>query len=341
MKSVVYLNLFKMRKLIILTFVALVGIICLWKINNDKGESNFRDISHFAVKNTEDITRIKLKDRQGNEVILSKKDGFWYVNEKLKAFKPKIESLLNETIKNIRIKGPVAKTAQQNVIRKMVGHSIHVQIFQKNECIRDYYVGSSNPDRSSTYIHINGSNTPYEAHIFGFANLLEPKFSTYEKDWFDQTVFDFSSDQIKTIKVDHIYDTSESFQITKSDSFYDIIPRVVNLYQSAARSYFSLFSFKNFEGYAEYLELEQKDSIKNSTPFMSIEVIPFKGKPMKLNLHRKGSFQMGNSLHDKRGQLIVEDTERYFASFTDFPFLVTVQEYTMGKLLVKRSYFNR
>jgi len=106
MKSVVYLNLYKMRKLIILTFVALVGIICLWKINNDKGESNFRDISHFAVKNTEDITRIKLKDRQGNEVILSKKDGFWYVNEKLKAFKPKIESLLNETIKNIRIKGP-------------------------------------------------------------------------------------------------------------------------------------------------------------------------------------------------------------------------------------------
>jgi hypothetical protein len=202
-------------------------------------------------------------------------------------------------------------------------------------------VGSSNPDRSSTYIHINGSNTPYEAHIFGFANLLEPKFSTYEKDWFDQTVFDFSSDQIKTIKVDHIYDTSESFQITKSDSFYDIIPRVVNLSQSAARSYFSLFSFKNFEGYAEYLKLEQKDSIKNSTPFMSIEVIPFKGKPMKLNLHRKGSFQMGNSLHDKRGQLIVEDTERYFASFTDFPFLVTVQEYTMGKLLVKRSYFNR
>ena len=74
---------------------------------------------------------------------------------------------------------------------------------------------------------------------------------------------------------------------------------------------------------------------------MSIEVIPFKGKPMKLNLHRKGSFQMGNSLHDKRGQLILEDTERYFASFTDFPFLVTVQEYTMGKLLVKRSYFNR
>ena len=111
------------------------------------------------------------------------------------------------------------------------------------------------------------------------------------------------------------------------------------LSQSAARSYFSLFSFKNFEGFANYLNQEQKDSIKNAQPFISIKVTPTSGKPIELKLHRKGSFQMGNSLYDKRGQLIVEDTERYFATFTDFPYLVTVQEYTIGKLLVKRSYF--
>jgi hypothetical protein len=330
-----------MKKSIIIASVLLVSILCLWKINDNDGESDFRNISQFAVENTKDITCIKLKDRQGNEVILSKKDSSWYVNDKLKAFKPKIESLLSETIKNIRIKGPVAKTAQQNVIRKMVGHSIHVQIFQEDQCIRDYYVGSSNPDRSSTYIHINGSNTPYEAHIFGFANLLEPKFSTHEKDWFDQTVFDFSSDEIKTIKINHFYDSTESFQLTNTESFYEIIPHLADLSQSAARSYFSLFLFKNFEGYAEYLRQEQKDSIKNAIPFMSIEVVPTKGKPIELNLHRKGSFQAGNSLYDQRGQLIVEDTERYFATFTDFPFLVTVQEYTMGKLLVKKSYFRQ
>ena len=56
-------------------------------------------------------------------------------------------------------------------------------------------------------------------------------------------------------------------------------------------------------------------------------------------MYRKGSFQMDNSLYDKRGQLILEDTERYFATLTNFPYLVTVQEYTIGKLLVKRSYF--
>ncbi|MCH1472413.1 MAG: DUF4340 domain-containing protein [Bacteroidia bacterium] len=328
-----------MRKSIIIIALVSVALLCLWTIFDKDKQTSYRDISRFAVENPEEISLIKMKDRQGNEVILSKKDEDWYVNNKIKTFKPKIESLLNETIKNIRIKGPVAKTAQQNVIRKMVGRSIHVQIFQKDECIRDYYVGSSNPDRSSTYIHINGSNTPYEAHIFGFANLLEPKFSTLEKDWFDQTIFDFSSEQIESIKVIHHQDSSESFQIARIDSSYNLIPQINNFSQSAARSYFSLFSFKNFEGFANYLNQEQKDSIKNAQPFISIKVTPTSGKPIELKLHRKGSFEMGNSLYDKRGQLIVEDTERYFATFTDFPFLVTVQEYTMGKLLVKKSYF--
>lgn len=328
-----------MRKSIIIIAVVLITIFCLWTIFNKDEQTNFRDINRFAVENPEEISRIKMKDRQGNEVILSKNEGIWFVNKKLKAFKPKIESLLNETIKNIRIKGPVAKTAQQNVIRKMVGRSIHVQIFKEDKCIRDYYVGSSNPDRSSTYIHINGSNTPYEAHIFGFASLLEPKFSTQEKDWFDQTVFDFSSEEIKSVEVIHHQDSNESFQIYQIDSSYSIKPKISSFSQSAARSYFSLFSFKNFEGYANYLDQEQKDSIKNATPFISIKVTPYVGKSIQLKLHRKGSFQMGNSLYDKRGQLILEDTERYFATFTNFPFLVTVQEYTIGKLLVKRSYF--
>jgi hypothetical protein len=136
-----------------------------------------------------------------------------------------------------------------------------------------------------------------------------------------------------------IRNSNESFQIYQIDSSYSIKPKISSFSQSAARSYFSLFSFKNFEGYANYLDQEQKDSIKNATPFISIKVTPYVGKSIQLKLHRKGSFQMGNSLYDKRGQLILEDTERYFATFTNFPFLVTVQEYTMGKLLVKRSYF--
>ena len=92
-----------MRKSIIIIALVSVALFCLWTIFDKNEQTSFRDISRFAVENPEEISLIKMKDRQGNEVILSKKDGDWFVNDKLKAFKPKIESLLNETIKNIKI----------------------------------------------------------------------------------------------------------------------------------------------------------------------------------------------------------------------------------------------
>ena len=327
-----------MKKIRIVSFIIILGILgyLAYQKWNKPVKS---DITEIAVNDPSIITKIELKDREGNEIILTKKEGIWHVNDMLPVFLPKIESLLNETLKNIRIKGPVAKTAQKNVVRKLVGHSIHVQLFQGSERIRDYYVGSPNPDRSSTYIYIEGSETPFEAHIFGFASLLEPKFSTNPQDWFNKTIFDFKPDDISSIEVMNNEIPEESFQLSKKDSFYNISPTLTSLSQSASRSYFSLFSFKNLEGYANYLSVEQKDSIKNTQPFITIKVNPIQGKSIALNLYRKGDFKIGNNLYDKQGQVILEDTERYFATFTDFPYLVTVQDYTMGKLLVKRSYF--
>lgn len=328
-----------MKKIVPIILMALIAIAGYWVVQQSTTENSNTDIRQFAIDDPNVITRIELKDRNGRQVTLHKKNDTWYVNNQLLAFGPKIQALLFKTLNKIRIKGPVPKTAQKNVIRQMVGHATHVQIFDQNKKIRDYYVGASNPDRSATYIHINGSNTPYLAHILGYANVLEPKFSTQKYDWINQTIFDFTPDQIAYVSVTHHNDTEESFTLSKTDSLFQISPSIPQLSQSAARSYFSLFSFKNFEGYATYLNASQKDSIKKASPFMSIKVVPKQGDPITLNLHQKGLSQSKNSLYDKRGQPIVEDTERYFATFTDFPYLVTVQHFTMGKLLVKRSYF--
>ena len=71
-----------MRKSIIIIAVVLITIFCLWTIFNKDEQTNFRDINRFAVENPEEISRIKMKDRQGNEVILSKNEGIWFVNKR-------------------------------------------------------------------------------------------------------------------------------------------------------------------------------------------------------------------------------------------------------------------
>lgn len=295
---------------------------------------------NFAIENTDNITRISLEDRNRDKVVLTKKEGIWYVNDKYKAFVPNVELFLNETISKIRVKGPVPKTAQETTIRKMVGKAVHVRIYEGEEMVRDYYVGQATPEQDASYLHINGSKVPYLAHIMGYNSILYPKFSVVENDWIDRTVFDCSVEEIASISMSYLNNEEESFTLTRKDSTYTIYPADGPINQIAAKSYFAMFSDKSFEGYANYLPERVKDSLKQTTPYIKLTLNKTNGESIVLNLHQKKSGN-GNTIYDKFGKPLVEDTERYFATFTNFPFLVTVQDYVFGKLLVKRSYWKQ
>ena len=108
----------------------------------DNGEANLRDETNFAIENPEVVTKIMMKDRAGNEVILEKKQDTWYVNKDHKAFLPSVDLLLNKALNKIRIKGPVPNSMRNNVISAMGSRSIHIQIFDEDKKIRDYYLGT-------------------------------------------------------------------------------------------------------------------------------------------------------------------------------------------------------
>lgn len=293
---------------------------------------------NFAMADTDAVTKISLVDRERHTVVLSKKEDKWYVNDTFEAFTPSIDLFLNETIKKLRVKGPVPKPAQDNTIRKMVGKAVHVKIYEGEEMVRDFYVGEATPEKDASYLHINGSRVPYLAHILGYNSILYPKFSTDVHDWYNRSVFDYTPEEIQSVSINYLREPNQSFTLTCKDSTYTIQPSIPNLNQVAAKSYFAMFSFKNFEGYAEYLTQETKDTIKAQTPHIQLTLKLTDGSEKQLNLFQKKSGN-GNTLVDKKGHVIVEDTERYFATFTGFPYLVTVQEYNFGKLLVKRSYW--
>lgn len=320
---------------IVLLIVAAAGIVAL--VLYDNGEANLRDETNFAIENPEDVTKVLMKDRDGNAIILEKKDDTWYVNSE-KAFQPKIDLLLNKALNKIRIKGPVPNSMRNSVISAMGSRSIHIEVFEGNKKIRNYYLGTPTPDESGSYLHIEGAKTPYIAHILGFNGILDPKFSTNIDDWIDRSVFDYTPAEIESITVQNNELPQESFKLSQKDSNYTLTPPLPNLTTSAARSYFALFKFKNYEGFAEYLSPADKDSIRNSRPFMTITVKTYSGQSKTLNIFRKGSND-SKTIYDKNGDLLVKDTDRYFATFTDFDRLVTIQDYVFGKIITKRSFF--
>lgn len=328
-----------MKRLIYLSVFAMVVASLYYFFLSDKKRFRQKDNTNFAIENVDKVDRVVMKDREGNSVDLKLKNGEWYVNGDQKVFAPKISVFLNKTLKNIRVKGPVAKTARNNIIRSMVGKAVHVQIYENGEIIRDYYVGKETPSHDASYLHMAGAKTPYVGHIFGHLGILYPQFGTEEKDWYDMSVFDYESEDITQIEVVNNELPQESFVLKREGDNYELTPPIPNFIEGAAKSYVKLFKFRNYEGFADYLDQKSKDSIKLATPFLQIKVTDKNGETKELNLHRKGPGSDVNTLVDKRGNTILEDTERYFATFTGFPYLVTVQEYTFGKLIVKRSFF--
>ena len=328
-----------MKKYLWILAVVVIGFGAYIFLKNGNSEAQLRDVTNFAISDIEAVDQIKMKNRQGDEVILKKIDNKWYVNGDQLAFEPKVNQFLNKTLAKIRIKGPVQKSARENVIRSMVGDSKHIVIYSDNEVIRDYYVGRAVQNQKGSYIHLKGSDVPYIAHILGLIGVIGPQFSCKSEDWLNRTIFDYAPEEITQIEVENNEIPSESFVLNREDSIFQISPPIAGFTQSAARSYFSLFKFKNFEGFAPYLKQSSKDSIKQTKPFMRITLILKTGDQKSINIYRKTSQDGDNTLTDKKGHTIVEDTERYFATFSGFDRLVTIQEYTFGKLITKRSFF--
>jgi hypothetical protein len=262
------------------------------------------------------------------------------VNGKYPAFKPAMEKFLNKTLKNVRVKGPVPKTARNNVIRGMVANAIKVNIYEKGSLTKSYYVGGANPDMTGTYMHMHGSETPYVTYIPGFDGIITPKFSLIATDWYSREVFDFEAEEIKSIAVVNFDNEEESFVLSRNDdSTFSIDPNL-NLNQQAAKSYFALYKWKNFEGYAKYLNDSAKAVILKSKPYLEITVTPFEGEKASLKVFRKGG-ENAPQVEDKYGEEVAFDVERYFAVSSKMDELITVQEYNFGKLFVKRSDFNQ
>jgi hypothetical protein len=71
---------------------------------------------------------------------------------------------------------------------------------------------------------------------------------------------------------------------------------------------------------------------------MTITTRTTSGEEKSMSLYEKNSGS-NNTLYDRSGNIIVEDTERYFAKISTYPYMVTVQHYVMGKLIAKRKYF--
>ncbi len=311
--------------------------------------------ANFVIADTSSVTKIFIADLDTNHVLLERKANGWELNEKYKAQQRKVDELL-ATMQRVSVRAPVSKASHDNVITRMAGISVKVEMYQMLPRINlfgkiklfpretrslVFYVGDAPKDNMGTFMLKEGAETAYIMQLTGFIGYLSTRFSPRTAEWRDHTVFKTKLNDIQTVKVEFNQQPNESFKVNRigkhayefkmlkdnSSTAYDTL-QILNFLTS--------FSDIRFEALLYNMPQKEIDSIVN-TPFLHrITLRDVEGNDFTVTTFRK-TRQDQYTVDDVHLQ--PEDLDRMFALVNNGRDFVLVQYFVFDKILRKASYF--
>jgi len=334
-----------MRNKYILIFILLLAGAGTWYfLRNTTTGSTDKSKTMFAVDNIEDITKIFLSNKLHGNLLLEKKNGVWYVNGKHKVHKPMMDDFLNETIKKVRVAGPVPLAARKNVIASMASLATKVEIYVNGELEKVYYVGEPTNDMTGTYMYLQDSEDPFITHIPGFNGFLSTRYTVLENEWVNRILFDYKAEDIKSVDINYPADVNSSFTVTRKNNTgdFDISAAETapngSMNYAAVKSYFNAFSNRAAEGFIDLSPL-QIDSIIKSEPVCIISITDKSNITHKLSVYRRASSDRDHGLYDNKGNKLAADPSRFNAIMDNEKRVIVIQDIVFANIMIKYTDF--
>lgn len=259
----------------------------------------------FAVKDTSTVTKVFIADMNGESVLLSRKEGVWYVQDSILAMPTKVDELLS-TICNVTLQQTVAKTAQSNINKMMSVNAVKVEVYQtapkftlfgmkfftKERKSKTYYMGPSTMDNVANFAILEGFDEPCIVHIPGFRGFLTPFYSFKETDWYNCDLFTTKITRIKSLEVKDYENPQESFRVEKAGArFFNLFDaqhqQIMDYDTVKLLDMLSEYRDKNCETFIIGLTTQERDSIFRFNRFKTITLVDVDGKETKLDMYRK------------------------------------------------------
>jgi hypothetical protein len=328
----------KKTNLILFALLAVLGSISAWYFavkNNDNDTSIEGYDFNFAVKDTANIGKIFIADRQGKTATLTRvSPSEWQINGKFKAMPNAVDNLL-DVVARIELMYRLPRNAVKGIVQDMASMSRLVQVFdKKGKIMRSYYVGGVDMDGRGTYLMMEGANEPYATHIPNFEGSPAVRYFTEEMDWRDRWIFSSSVEDIQEVSIDYPLQKGKSFRVKRNGStfnvepFYPVTPRSPTpVNQGLVEAFLINFKRLGMEGFEN--DYERKDSVRAVTPFAIVSLTDKQGKTKTLRFHpiTKVNFE-GGIVTNSQGEALIE---RYFAETSEGDF-VLVQHLVFQKI---------
>lgn len=343
------------RFAIIITIVLIVVAVTL--LFNNRYLSSLRDEAYdFTVRDTASVTRMFFADKRGNQVLLSRTESGWKVNNTYNAQPIMIDNILY-TLDRLRIKRPVSLAAHDNVITSMAGTNTKVEIYQivprinlfnkvklfpHEKLTKVFYIGDVTQDNNGTYVLKEGADKAYIVHLHGFRGFISSRFSANPEDWRDHLIFSYNIKDIESMKLEFNNQPGKSFEInTKGDFTYEMKHLDGSHIDFDTIKVISLFnSFKDvrFEAFLTDIAESRRDSIIDS-PFQ--ERLTLKTKDGKESVIRTYTMKINADAFGFVEEDWDDDPDHKYAYLENTNELVMIQDFAFGKLLNPAEYYKK
>ncbi|MBD79498.1 MAG: hypothetical protein CL840_11325 [Crocinitomicaceae bacterium] len=337
-----------MKKALIYVLLIMILATTLFFLLDRQSKSTIKkQLTDFAIEDTASINKIFLADKSNKTVLLEKQGNDWMVNNEFKA-KPEMVDILLNTIHSLKIRTPVPKSMHNNVVKRLSGHSVKIEIYQNNENSpsKVYYVGGPNADHTGTYMLLENSSVPFVMHLEGHYGFLDTRYSTDALTWRDNYIWKFPGESIKRIEsitITNHLEAKESFSIKQVGDgqyeFYNYDGRALQVDRAMLLGYIKNYQSVAYEGFEEVKSKAYLDSIIYNTPrIFTLELKTKDGEATSITTWNKPMTEAATDL--VTGEPILYDVNRFYALINNKN-MVIAQYFTFDQLTPKASQFNQ
>lgn len=332
-----------------LLLIAVVVVVLLLK-DNSTIEQNYH------INEPQNITKVIIDDKDGNHLELIKEtDSIWKANNS--PANMKVVDMLLSTLKDMRIREPIAQAARNNIVKQLAASGKTVKIYQdayainlgfiklfkKEKLTKTIYVGSETQDNMGTYMMIKGEDSPCIIYIPRLKGYLSSRFSALEDFWKSHAVFKYNKGEIASLKVEIPNQKNESFTLTKKGEGFDF-----TLLESGQKlQAFDTLKVKallsscfelNYESVAKNISKLEQDTIFGKAPAFVVTIKDSKGKENTLKTYSKLHDPTSIGENDDDFYRIF-DVNRCYALHSQNKDTLIMQFFTLDNLLKPASYY--
>jgi len=349
----------KKRNKFLIIIVVVLAIVAAFTENHYSTLSSHE--SDFSVRDTASVTKIFIADNNVNQALLERTQHGWLLNKKFPANKRSVDFLL-ETVREIRVKAPVSKASSNNVIKRLAGSSIKVEIYQNvprinlfnrvklfyhEKLTKVFFVGGVTQNNLGTYMLMDGAKHAYIVYIPGFRGFVSVRFTPKEDDWKSHIVFNKSLADIKSVEVDNSKNPKKSFKVIVIDAMgtfgltrLEDGSKVMNYDTLKLLNFLTSFKDLRYESRLNNILGPQKiDSILHTKPIFIIRLVDMKDDTTQVFMYNKNRFP--DAVSKAYEELVPVDLDRLYGSINKGEDFVLMQYYVFDKVLRPLDYYER